>query len=355
MNILQLIDSLNVGGAEVLAVNIANELSKSNSISHLCVSRKEGELKENISEEVNYFFLNRKSTLDFSSFLRLRKYCKFNKINVIHAHTTSYFLAVIIKVLLFGNVKVIWHNHTGAYMNLKGFKLYFIKWNSLFFDVIINVNQELNQWSKQNFWCKKNYQLNNFPYFSNNSKTTFLKGVEGKRIVHLAGLREVKNHFYFFEAFKELLKTHSDYTLHLVGKDYQDEYSNKIKKYITQEKLENSIFVYDARSDVEHILSQCSLGILSSNSEGLPLALLEYGLAKLPVLTTNVGECGKILKNPELLVELNNLNDFKDKLLNIVNSKSIRERVSVQLYENIIENYSKESFITRLQNIYKNC
>ena len=56
IKVLQLIDSLQVGGAEVLAVNIANALSKQGLVSHLCATRTEGPLKENI-EPVSYTHL----------------------------------------------------------------------------------------------------------------------------------------------------------------------------------------------------------------------------------------------------------------------------------------------------------
>ena len=47
LGVIQVIDSLDAGGAEVLAVNIANALSETGMNSHLCVTRKEGVLKKN--------------------------------------------------------------------------------------------------------------------------------------------------------------------------------------------------------------------------------------------------------------------------------------------------------------------
>ena len=89
LGVIQIIDSLNAGGAEVLAVNIANGLSEHEINSHLCTTRKEGVLKENILKEVGYIFLNRKKTIDFYSIFKLSKYIKTNNITIIHAHSTS--------------------------------------------------------------------------------------------------------------------------------------------------------------------------------------------------------------------------------------------------------------------------
>jgi hypothetical protein len=73
----------------------------------------------------------------------------------------------------------------------------------------------------------------------------------------------------------------------LVGKDFKDEYATQINQAIKQHNLGETIFMYGSKEDVR-ILSQSTIGILTSASEGLPLALLEYG--KIPVVVTNVGD-----------------------------------------------------------------
>src|SRR5438876_11120160 len=39
----------------------------------------------------------------------------------------------------------------------------------------------------------------------------------------------------------------------------------------------------------------CDVGVLSSRSEGMPLALLEYGMNGLPSVATRVGQCAEML------------------------------------------------------------
>ena len=112
IKVLQLIDSLQVGGAEVLAVNIANALSKQGLVSHLCATRTEGPLKENIEQAVGYLFLERKKTVDIKSIKKLKKYIKKNNISIIHAHSTSYFIAICVK-FIYPKLKIVWHDHYG--------------------------------------------------------------------------------------------------------------------------------------------------------------------------------------------------------------------------------------------------
>ena len=91
MRIVQVIDSLEIGGAEKMAVNYANALLTKIEFSGLVATRAEGSLKNQLNEKVSYLFLNRKRIIDFAAVLRLRKYCKENNIDFIQAHGTSYF------------------------------------------------------------------------------------------------------------------------------------------------------------------------------------------------------------------------------------------------------------------------
>ena len=59
MRVLQLIDSLDAGGAERMSVTIANALSTRIDRSYLCTSRKEGVLKSDLKKDVGYLFLRK--------------------------------------------------------------------------------------------------------------------------------------------------------------------------------------------------------------------------------------------------------------------------------------------------------
>ena len=119
MRIVQLIDSLEAGGAERMAVNYANALSESIVFSGLVTTRKEGALKKQIGEKVSYLFLDKKRTLDIKAIFKLRKYISSNQVQIIQAHSSSFFLAVLVKLSL-PKVKIICMIITGIeFMKLK--------------------------------------------------------------------------------------------------------------------------------------------------------------------------------------------------------------------------------------------
>ena len=176
IKVIQITDSLNVGGTEVLAVNIANTFLDFDIESHFCTTRQEGFLKQKINKEVGYIHLKRKSIFDFKALLKLKKYLKLNDINIMHVHSTSLFFASCLYII-HPKVKIFWHNHTGANVNLKGLKLLIIKTLTLCFaNGIINVNEDLCSWSKKVLKHKNCIKLNNFPLFSDLEKKTVLKG-----------------------------------------------------------------------------------------------------------------------------------------------------------------------------------
>ena len=67
MRVVQMIDSLDSGGAERMAVTFANELVDKVAFSGLVTTREEGNLKETIDVNVSYLFLNKKSCLDYET------------------------------------------------------------------------------------------------------------------------------------------------------------------------------------------------------------------------------------------------------------------------------------------------
>ena len=347
MRVVQLIDSLEAGGAERMAVNYANALADEIDFSGLVATRKEGSLKKQLAEKANYLFLNKKKTLDFQAVLKLRKYIVSNKIQIIQAHSTSFFLAVLVKLTL-PRVKIIWHDHYGNSEFLEKRPKFLLQLQSPFFNGIIAVNEKLKTWSLENLYCKNGIYLSNFATIEKEVvEKTKLLGQAGKRIVLLANLRRQKNHFLVLEVASKLKESHPNWSFHLLGKDFQDSYSQELKANITKLELANHVFVYDSCSDVAAVLAQARIGILTSESEGLPVALLEYALYKKAVVLTDVGQVGAIVENDEngFLVPSNNSNLFYSRLVELIEDQLLQERFAEKLHLNVVAHFSAASII----------
>jgi glycosyltransferase involved in cell wall biosynthesis len=339
----------------MMAVNIANALAKNGLESHICATRLEGDLKAKIGTKVGYLFLNKKNALDVKAIQKLIRYIKSNEINTIHAHATSYFTAFLVKLVL-PKTTIVWHDHYGNSENLKERKKFPLTLVSKSFKSVISVNNHLLQWAKQYLHAKHYQYLPNFAAFDQeNPATTQLHGENNKRIVCLANLRPQKDHINLLKAFKRVKEKHAEWTLHLVGMDFKDVYAEEIIATIKQHHLISCVFLYGSRPDTQHILKQATIGVLSSKSEGLPLSLLEYGLAKLPVAVTDVGECGVVVDNMKsgMLVSPSDANALAKALIFLTENETRRKEFGENLYNNIRLNYSADAFITQLINTYQ--
>ncbi|KJD33416.1 group 1 glycosyl transferase [Tamlana nanhaiensis] len=354
MRVLQLIDSLETGGAERVAVNLANALSKNMAFSAICATRKEGLLKKEIKPEVKFLFLAKTKTIDVKAVKKLNSFIKSNQIEIIHAHSSSFFLASIIK-LFNSKIKIVWHDHYGnaEFLEHRNFKV--LKVFSRLFSHIFTVNTTLETWVKANLKHKNVSYLPNFATLNKTIKVTQLAGESGMRIVCLANFRAQKDHVTLINAFKEVVEKHKSWTLHCVGKSFNDNYYSHIKSEIEKLKLEQNVFLYEQKSDVYNILTQCEIGVLSSKSEGLPIAILEYGIAGLAVVATNVGEIGDVILNHSngVLVNSNSVNALAQAMLLYIENEALRLNHAKLFSKHIEAHYSEASQTKAIIKTYK--
>ncbi|MCC8358543.1 glycosyltransferase [Salinimicrobium sediminilitoris] len=355
IRILQLIDSLRSGGAERMSVSYANGLVKRIEGSFLCCTRKEGLLKKQLAPEVGYLFLNKKSTLDPKAFFKLRRFIKENRIDLIQAHSSSWFLALMVKLSL-SQVKLVWHDHYGRELDKR--KPGLLKPASKFFNGVIVVNKNLELWAKEKLLAPKVQFFNNFLpenlEIVNGRKERVLLGPQKSfKIICLANLRPQKDHLNLLKAFVLLKNQNLQLTLHLIGKDKEDKYSTKIKKYIRDHQLNGEVFIYGEQANISGYLKQADIGVLASASEGLPIALLEYGLSGLPVVCTSVGECSEVIGDHGKLVLPHNPKALAEAISFYIYDDKKRKIDSVAFQEKVERFYSSGAVITMITTFYE--
>jgi glycosyltransferase involved in cell wall biosynthesis len=349
MRILQIIDSLEAGGAERMAVSYANALVDKIDFSGIVVTRKEGVLSTILNKKVNYFFINKKKSIDVKALFKLKRIVFENQITHIHAHSSSFFTAFLLKII-YPNVSLIWHDHYGNSEFLEKRSKIGLRIMIPFFYGVISVNTKLKTWADKNKLSNNIIYLPNFPSKGKEvTEHTILKGSNRKRILCLANLRFQKNHFLLLEVASKIKKSKPDWTFHLVGKDFHDNYSKQIKKKIVQLKLENHVFIYGSKQDVGTILEQSDIAILTSLSEGLPVSLLEYGMHKKPVVVTDVGEIPLLVHHTinGFVVSSNDTNSFYEALVKLIGSPKLKISFGEALYQEIINNYSELGTINK--------
>lgn len=348
MRIVQLIDSLEAGGAERMALNYANAIAATIGFSALVATRKEGPLLSQMDSKIVYLFLDKKRQLDWGALWRLRSFVVKHRITHVHAHSSSFFMAFLLKLTL-PALKIIWHYHLGNYKGISKKRFFIFKSIIPFFNGVISVNLNLKSWMENQLKAKNVIYLPNFTSPSKEQNRTKLLGYDDKRIVSLANLRPDKNHFLLLQVASMLKQSHPDWTFHLIGKDFEDDYSKEIKSKIKELEVENQVFLYGSRTDIPFILSQSTLGILTSVSEGLPVALVEYGMYELAVIVTAVGELPNIISNEVngCLIKSNDAVSFHEALVALISDAARRKAMARALNQTITEGYSSKSVLEK--------
>lgn len=351
MRILQLIDSLNAGGAERMAVSIANNLATFGHQSFLAVTRNEGLLKGSLACNVSFFNAHKKHFLHSGAFLRLLKFIRREEIYIVHLHGTSLYWGVMLKWFI-PKIHLIWHVHSGKLAHGKGFKRLILKFFSKQTAVVLVVNHQLLEWGVFELGHPNVKYLQNWP---ENHQTRDIPVKKGKCIICLANLRVLKGHDVLLKAFKEVHKNFNDWTLLLVGRDYHDAYSGQLKQYVKKHRLQKNVLFLGEQENVQDCLEEASVGVLASISEGLPVALLEYGMHRLPVVVTNVGECATVVTNNKhgFVVEPKNENAIARALISLLLNEKLRLEYGEAFYQHITQEYSAQRGMQKLIEIYE--
>ncbi|PRP66976.1 glycosyltransferase family 4 protein [Nonlabens agnitus] len=354
MRILQLIDSLHPGGAERMAINIANALVGQVEVSALCCTREEGDLKDQLESGVRYLFADRKGRLGVRGIWRIIKFVKKHKLTHIHAHSSSIYIGFILKCII-PRLHLIWHDHYGnaGFVSQRSIRRY--QWMSVKIDVIIAVNKQLQEWALDHKLSQKVVYLQNFIRPSSNklvARKNFLE-TQSKTVICLANLRPQKNHKLLIKAWATLKTEYPDWELLLIGKKFQDEYQQMLIDLIKQYGLSQEVKLLGSVNNASVWMDKASIGVLSSSSEGLPLSLLEYGLAGLPVVVTDVGACREVVGNTSIVIPAGDLDQFTHALSRLMSNSALRSNLGQAFKGRVEAEFGEEKFLQSLLELYR--
>ena len=358
IRVLQIVDNLTLGGTESVALNLANDLNDEPGYqSYLVCTREEGPLNQRIKPGVGYLFLAKKRQLDFKAIWKLHKFIRKNKIDIVHAHSTSFYYPALLKML--HHYKLVWHDHFGLEIKPDGKRWYPYISFSRFFDFAISVNETLLASNRKHLHVKSANQ-DYLPNYSvslstQNNVAVNLLGPDAYRIVCLANLRPQKDHRNLVEAFRMVKDQFPDATLYCLGLCTGDAYENEIRELIKTLGLGDSVVLTGGVSNPFIYLEKSAVAVLSSLSEGLPLSLIEYGLAGLPVVCTNVGQCADLLEGGQngMLVPPADTQALANGITHLLGSKEQSEMLALRFNSFIRNNYSKQAILQKLKIIYQ--
>ena len=356
LRVMHIVNTLLAAGRERMAVNLVNALPRTRFAVYLCTTRQEGPLADLVAEDVGRLRLNRKWRFDLTALHRLIAFNQAYKIQLLHAHDASLFLAGLAS-LFPPYPAVVWHDHFGLYP-IQERPVWLYRPATKRVSGVIAVNQPLAEWSRQRLGvpAERVWYIPNFVSSAEGHEALpTLPGSSGSRIVCVANFRAQKDHLTLLRAMALVIRQVPTVNLILVGAAIEPEYSAVVRREIVHQGLEGNITLLGDRRDIYAILKACDIGVLSSASEGLPLALIEYGMAGLAAVATNVGQCGEVLDEGRagILVSPTSPEQLAEALLSLLKFPERRLALGKQLHRRVQERYSSGPIMAQVCQVYE--
>jgi L-malate glycosyltransferase len=279
----------------------------------------------------------------FPHFIKLMKFIKETKPDMIYTSQfrSQLFVGWLGKIL---GKKVVWHIHGEERLdNLLG-------------QIALRTSDHRIVVSK--ILCE-NYQ-SSFPQLSS-TFSAVPNGVEvyerkiktNSDVIHLVtvgALIEGKRQDLAIKACKELIDRGYSVHLHIVGEKphwHSEQYKNDLLHIVKENNLQSHITFHGWVENPHAILAKSDIFLLPSDTEGLPLSIIEAMGVGLPSIVTNVGGIPELIVNEEtgLLIAKDSLEELVASIIRLVENQGLREQMGKaarSLYETT---YTKKAFL----------
>lgn len=177
----------------------------------------------------------------------------------------------------------------------------------------------------------------------------FANPAEGPvKIIMVARFDHQKDHKSLIQALGELKDR--EWELLLVGGDggLQTEAGTAIKKLVLEEKVQ----MLGYRSDIDQLMANSHIFVLSSNWEGFPLTILEAMRCKLPVVASDVGGVKEAIEHGETGFVTRNQTELQTSLQQLIDSPELRHEMGEKGRERYLEHFTVQSMLQKTFAVY---
>ena len=313
--VIYIITKLELGGAQKVCLNLLDGLQQDGQTAYL-ISGNEGTLLSEIKNKKNIIFLNslkrevKNPFLEVKNFLKLvsiLKNLKKKHANIIvHTHSTKAGFIGRWAALFAGIKRRIHTVHGFGFHEHQNFIFWLINYFLEFITSLITTNYICVSYNDQNIGKKLlprfihkstviRAAVNNQAFIAahldtqklNFNETTFIFGT-------IACFKKQKNLFDLLKAFKELCKVNTNCKLEIIG---DGSLRSAIESWIRDNKLKNKITLLGWQTEVAPVMLNWQAFVMSSLWEGLPCAIIEARLLKLPIISYDVGGIKEVVLN----------------------------------------------------------
>lgn len=355
MRIVQVITRTQRRGAEIFAIQLAEELTR---LGHELTLISLFKSEQNLVFNGEFIQLNLpdRGKIDWRGFKELSRVIRTINPEIIQANASETLrMCVGARFFFKGNYKLIYRNANQMSVLLKS-KLHQI-WNQVLLsqvDAIVSVSEA----SKIDLMKTFNFQrpirvipIGIVPEEINKKLLQFTPALPKPYIIQIGGLVPEKDPLGMLELFKEL----SIPNLHLIflGSGPLEE---ELKEKINEMKLGGLVIHLPNQTNIFPYLSKALALVMPSKVEGLPGVILEAMYCKVPVVAYGIGGIPEVIQNEKTgwLIPPANSANFKDSLrqiLEIVSPKS--DPRILNSYRLVVSDFLLPQIALRFQAFYR--
>ena len=304
MNILHINSELSWRGGEQQLAYLIQEMEALEKITLFVMGRSGSKLQAWCEERgVHFVDAPLKGGVDFVTGFKIKKFCKLNKIDIIHAHTSHAHSAMLYAGLMGCKVSMVLHRRVS--FPVKDRWLARVKYRSKMISAIICVSRDVKQVLEQTLPDDQRLVLiydsiNAARFKTVNYQSSFHERYKlpvSKFIVaNTSAISHEKDYMTFVDAAEVILSSDLDVVFLIVGEGPE---RSSVEEYVKKKNLSKSIFFLGFVDDVSDVFKHVSLLLMTSKKEGLGSAILEAFYHRVPVVATSVGGIPEIVKHEE--------------------------------------------------------
>ena len=363
IHVMQVLHTLEIGGAEKLAYDIAKKFDTSFEFSFFCLDDL-GYLSDVIRKEGgNTYCYGRKEGWDFSLIKKFASLISEKKVDIIHAHQyTPYFYSVLAAFFSSRKPAVIFTEH-GRHQPDKVrpkrvvFNKIFQYFTSRFTGVAKFSKDSLVEFEKISSSkidvIYNGIDLKNFPEHFSKPEIRKKLGfkIDDKLIGIIARLDPIKDHKSLISAFSLIKDKINNCKLLIIGDGPMRE---ELEQQTDALNLKNNIVFLGMRTDVPDLLMVLDVFVLPSVMEATSVTLLEAMSASLPVIATNVGGNKEIVIDGTtgILVEPQTPEQIADAIEKILTDTAFAAKMGLAGRKRVEQYFTFDKMIEQYKNLY---
>jgi len=353
INLLYLINSFDIGGAEKAMSKIVSGLDKEKyNITVVALKMGSGQIVPEIEKSgIETVNLEAKNKFDFRIIFKLYKLLKDKKVDILWCslfHAT--FLGRITGRLLKIPIIINWEHNERFY---GFFRVFLNKITSLFSDIIVADSEKVALQVKNQL--KIPFQkIKVIPICGldiNNYFKIINKRNKSKCIVGSVGmLNEQKGYSYLIKSAKIVIQKYSKTEFIIAGEGSS---RSKLEQLISESNLTNSLKLLGYQSDIPKILSKVDIYVQPSLWEGLCITVIEAMASGLPVIASDVGGVSESVVNGRtgFLVPPKDPEILAKKIIHLIKNPNLRKEMGENGRKIAEKKYSTDKMMAKIENL----